>query len=300
MICPIDRTSELLAALASHHGLPSADQVPVKTADNSQPHEFTITAEKLKERIDDMRAFIAECQSKYHDFSMRGMKDSERDDVDAAVAQFLRTAMSQIDTLKQCAVKELENEPGQSFATHQLGVVVILSEELQEVSKLSETLRGVRIQEAIAQKERSSVQYDAAVAQGLAHERRERDRADAGGDEEDFAMFEQQFAMENASLVTDLVETRERVREAEKTVFEIANLNHVFATKVLEQAREIEVLYDLAVEATTHVDRGNRELRKMKQQGPTLKYGLALLALLLAFALVFLEWMGRRRSLFFI
>lgn len=295
----VDITDEFVAALSAHHGVPKDGQL-LLPQNAGERHEFTKVAQELSARIADMRTFVHKCQRKYSDYSLRGMKDPERDEIDSEVAQFLRSAMSQIDVLKKDAVAELEQDKGSSFAAHKLGVVVILNEDLQAVSKLSEGLRGVRIKQAVAEKAKAKVQYNADVARELAEERRRSDAAVGDAGEEDFALLEQEFARENATLVNELVETRERVREAERTVFEIANLNHVFATKVLEQAREIETLYDLAVEATQYVDRGNRELRKMRQRGPIMKYGLALLALLLAFALLFLEWMSRRRSLFFL
>lgn len=288
MIAPIDRTSEFLAALAAHHPS-SKDTLLIKSPSNNLPHPLTHVALQLKSKIDDMRAFIQRCRRRYDDFSLRGMADEERDQVDVAVAQFLREAMAQIDGLKREAVEGVARDKGASFPAHQLGVVVILNEDLQEVGKLSEELRGVRIKHAMAERGKGRVVYDARVAREMAEERRE------GEEVEDFALLEQDFRRENATLIRELVETREQVREAERTVFEIANLNHVFATKVSEQAREIEVLYELAVEATEFVDRGNRELRKMRKRGPVLKYALAGLALFLGIMLLVQEWISRRR-----
>lgn len=298
MINPIDRTEEFLAAISAQHTVPNDSQL-VKPPEKTPRHDFTVLAVKLTDSISQMREFAKNCQRRYNDYSLRGMTDAERDQVDAAIAQFLRSAMSQIDVLKQEAVEQVTRQKGASFPAHKLGVVVILNEDLQQVSRLSETLRGIRIKQAIAQKSRPKIEYDPVVAREMAAEKRTRDLADGvrADEDADFASMEQQFARENATLLNELVETRERVREAEKTVFEIANLNQVFAAKVLEQAREIEVLYDLAVEATNYVDRGNRELRKMKEQAPLMKYGLAVLLLVLTFAMLFLEWVGRRRWL---
>lgn len=299
MINPIDRTDEFLATMAMQHNIPLSQRAPIKKEDESRRHNFTVLALQLTQQIRDMRDFVRKHQSRYADFSLRGMKDVERDQVDSAVAQFLRTVMSEIDVLKHDAVKELERQKGASFPAHKLGVVMILNEDLQEVSNQSESLRSVRIKHAIEEKDRVQVQYDPSVARELAEEKRNRWDGDPTAEEDDFGLLEQEFARENASLVNELVETRERVKEAERTVLEIANLNHVFATKVLEQAREIEVLYDLAVEATTFVDRGNRELRKMKQRGPVLKYALAGFALFLALVLLFLDWFRSRRTFLF-
>lgn len=300
MIAPVERTGELLAALAAQPEAKTPGVSLVRTDADVDVHPFTADAAAVTKRVREMTSFVSGVQRRYADFSVHGMRDGERDEVDAAVAAFLKEVMAVIDRLKGEAVEELERGGGRSFPAHKLGVVVVLNEDLQVVSKISEGLRGVRIRHAIAEKSKPAVVFDAAVAEEMAAEARTKNRELEDGDEADFAMFEQEFARENATLVNELVETRERVREAERTVFEIANLNHVFATKVLEQAREIEVLYDLAVEATGFVERGNKELRKMTQRGPVLKYGVAGFVLFLAFGLLFLDWMKSRRSLFFI
>lgn len=298
MIAPIDRTSEFLAALAAHNPL-SKNTALIKPPSNNLSHPLTDVALQLKSKIDDMRAFIQRCRRRYDDFSPRGMTDVERDEVDTAVAQFLREAMAQIEGLKREAAEGVAREKGASFPAHQLGVVVILNEDLQEVGKLSEGLRGVRIKHAMAERGKGKVVYNTQVAKEMAEERRvEESRREEGEEVENYALLEQEFRRENATLIRELVETREEVREAERTVFEIASLNHVFATKVSEQAREIEVLYELAVEATEFVDRGNRELRKMRKRGPILKYALAGLALFLGIMLLVQEWINRRMLFF--
>lgn len=302
MLNPVDRTGEFLAALASHHGIssPQSASALVRQPDRSSRHAFTLSAEALTGRISAMRQFTRKCARRYEDFSARGMSDDERDEIDSAVGQFLRDAMGQIEALKTEAVREVEQRRGGSFAAHKLGVVVVLNEDLQGVSTAAERLRGVRIGRALREKGRVGVSYDAGVARELAAERREREEREGGEEAAEMEVLRQEFERENVALVGELVETRERVREAERTVFEIANLNHVFATKVLEQAREIEVLYELAVEATGHVERGNRELRKMKRRGPVLQYGFAAFAVFLTLAILFLDWIASRRSLFFL
>lgn len=304
MINPVDRTDEFLTVFSSHH------KTPKRTLNNGKRkrdplelHELTQTALSLKKQIDKMKTFVTKCQPKYIDFSPRGMKDTERDEIDSAVAQFLRTAMSEIDNLKKEGIEELKAQKGDSFPVHWLGLAAILSEDLGIVSRSSESLREVRIRHALSERERVQVEYDPNVAREMAAEKRDREEkitVDGHQEEDnDMGMLEQMFERENATLVNDLIETRERVKEAEKTVVEIAQLNHIFATKVIEQAREIEVLYDLAVESTRFVDRGNKELRKMRDRGPIMKQGFVFVVLVFTFAMLFLDWMAGRKSLFF-
>lgn len=302
MINPIDRTEDLVRVLAIHHGVAASAEATLKVAsDDADRHPFTQLAEQLTDQIQDMLASLRRFENRYTDFSARGMRDAERDDVDSAVGQFVNSTLQQIDVLKQEAVEEAELERGASFPAHKLGVVVILNEELQGVSSLAERMRATRIRQALAERDRTRVTYNAAVARELEEEHRQRhstgdDVAD-GNDEDNDAILVREFERENATLVNELVETREQVRQAERTVYAIANMNHLFATKVLEQAKEIETLYGLAVEATSFVQSGNSELRKMEKRGAFFKYILALLAMLLAFLLLFAEWVGRRRSL---
>lgn len=301
MLLPVDRTSELLANVKACQKDPSRDvqlsqQIIVQ-------HPYTVRAAELSRTIRAMYCELLTQKRRYADFSSRGLSDRARDELDSSVAAFLRNCVAQIDSMKAQAVSDLKGRRGNaSFPAHQIGGVAILNEELQKVSRLSEELRGVRIRAAIDARAAPQVQYSAQAAREAAEAARQRERDQGGGGPEDsveFGLYEAEFAMENATLVSELVETREKVREAERTVVEIANLNHVFATKVLEQAREIESLYELALEATMFLDRGNKELRKMKEKGPLLKYIVAAVIVFLTFLMIFFDWISRQRSIFF-
>jgi syntaxin 18 len=273
---------------------------------------FTVESLQLSSKIDAMKTELESQSRRYSDFSGRGFSDSARDELDASTTAFLRACIAQIEVLKSDAVARISRSRGGScFAAHQLGTVAILNERLRGVSAVAERLRAARIRDAVSA--RSSASTTAASAYGhvtalermVAEDRQVRprgpeERADSEAEAAEFALHAQEFAQENAALLTELVERREQMREAERTVAEIAGLNQLFATKVLEQAREIETLYDLAVEATTFVSRGNRELRQMKGKGPVVKYWIAFGILVLTFAVLFLDWMSSRRSIFWI
>lgn len=298
MIAPVDRTAEFSAAIRSCSRDQSKDVHLSNRIDAQNP--FTIQAAELSRTIRTMYSELLSQKRRYADFSSRGMSDRARDDLDSSVATFLRSCVAQIDSLKAQAVSDLSRRRGNaSFPAHRIGGVAILNDELQAVSKLSEELRGIRIRAAIDARAAPQIRYSAQAAREAAEAARQREREQGGGGTEDRAeleLYEQEFATENAALVGELVETREQVREAERTVVEIANLNHVFATKVLEQAREIESLYELALEATMFLDHGNKELRKMKENGPVLKYIVAIAVLILTFLMIFFDWISRQRS----
>jgi syntaxin 18 len=305
MIAPVDRSLELFMSIPGgrEDNAHRATLLPIKPS-----HAFTVQTAELSRQIEAMERELVSQRRRYVDFSsMRGLTDKGRDTLDASVASFLKGCVAQIDSLKAAAVADLKRGNGNaSFPAHRLGGVAILNEQLQVVSKMSEDLRHARIRAAIDAQAAPQVQYSKRAAKEASRAAMEREVAAAGGIPDDNAQtaaemeqYAQVFASENAALVGELIETREQVREAERTVVEIATLNQLFASKVLEQGREIETLYELAVEATMFVDRGNQELRKMKGKGPILKYYFGGGILLLIFAMFFLDWMANRRSIFF-
>lgn len=332
MISPVDRTEDLARALAARHSIDlsvkGAHQRVLKTEsvdeDGSEPergNEAVRRARTLWKAMQDSRGMLTRAAEGYGSFGPAGMTDTERDAVDRAVGQFVAHALKEIEQLKRIAVTHVSARNAQraSEAAHLLGIVALLNDGLQELSTTGQQLRDLRIRQALAaQKRPHRVPYDASAAREFAMAEAARrsvksndtdmlgEEGDRGGDEADLngddvsedVHLMQQLARENVTLVNDLVETRERVQEAERTVYAIANMNQMFATKVLEQAQEIETLYNLAVEASTFTERGNRELRKLENRGHSMKYLLAAVALLLAFTLLIVERISRWRRLF--
>lgn len=331
MISPVDRTEDLVRALAERHSIDLSAKgsrqrvLKVKPADEDGGdvecgNEAIRRARALWKAMQDSRGMLTRAAEDYGNFGPAGMTDAERDAVDRAVGQFVAHALKEIEQLKKMAVTRVSARDARhaSEAAHLLGIVALLSDGLQDLSAAGQRLRDLRIRQALAARKRPQrVAYDAAAARELAKEEAARksvkmddmgtpadgdNRGDDGADlaDDDVSgdvQLMQQLARENVTLVNDLVETRERVQEAERTVYAIANMNQVFATKVLEQAREIETLYNLAVEASTFTERGNRELRKLEKKGHSVKYLLAAVAFFLALTLLVAERVTRWRRL---
>lgn len=305
MIAPVDRTAELFASIPRGTSGPAP---PPCLSPITPTHAYTLQTAELSRQILAMQRSLVTQRRRYVDFSgVRGLSDGARDALDSSVATFLRGAVAQIDAFKAAAVADLRTGTGgASFPAHRLGGVAILNEQLQGVGKLSEELRHARVRAAIDARAAPEVAYSRRASRAATRSAEEREAAVGDGEPgknraeevEEMALYAQEFASENAALVGELVETREQVREAERTVVEIASLNQFFASKVLEQGREIDTLYELAVEATMFVDRGNKELRKMKGKGPVVKYYIAGGILVLVLAMLFLDWMASRRSIF--
>lgn len=328
MINPIDRSDDFLRALSAHHGA-ATDERPLvrlrsRSNDNDNENgqkendmesdEFMRQCEAVGAHIAEQLDMVERVSARYADFSgyHTGMSDAERDVVDGSLSKGLSSALRSIDELKERALGRRgrndkddaagEEEMSSSFGVHKLGVVVMLNDRLQEVSGKAEGLRGWRIKQAVKEREmKKRVHVDEAVKREFDEERqqqrqqqRQQPQEDGEDEDEDFVLMEQ-LEQENLSLVSELVQTRERVKQTESTIQTIANMNQLFASKVVQQAKDIETVYDLAREASTLVNRGNRELNKMHRRGPVLQYVVAVILIFLALTLLVLEWIGRRR-----
>ncbi|XP_022031904.1 uncharacterized protein LOC110932963 [Helianthus annuus] len=78
--------------------------------------------------------------------------------------------------------------------------------------------------------------------------------------------------------------------DTETKMVEMSALNHLMSTHVLQQAQQIEYLYDQAVEATKNVEMGNKELTQAIQRNSSSRTFLLLFLVVLTFSVLFLDW----------
>jgi len=95
---------------------------------------------------------------------------------------------------------------------------------------------------------------------------------------------------ENKKLQIEFNTLIDQVREAEKKILEISALQQLFSTKVMEQAKQIEELYDTAVQSTMNVDSGNKMLVKTKQDMVGFRLYMLVFLIMASFILLFLHW----------
>ncbi|AQK45682.1 Syntaxin-81 [Zea mays] len=90
--------------------------------------------------------------------------------------------------------------------------------------------------------------------------------------------------------VVELTSLLDAVQETETKMIEMSALNHLMSTHVLQQAQQIQYLYDQAVEATNNVERGNKELSQAIQRNSSSRTFLLLFFFVLTFSILFLDW----------
>lgn len=308
----VDRTDEFLNLFRSKlrergespHSVQSVVDRFTKSPIDADPEGETLlsTSRSIAQSLASTRAYISKNRPKYLNFISGdvygAMTESERDEIDRAVNSFIESLVQQLDRLKEAAMaekvrassydsREVSSDERRLFAAHMLGVVTILSDRLIQVSNDAEGLRAVRIRHSVKKRDPDAEVMVPPISKQMV---REWIPEEPSLMREELPPISPEFAQileeENEALAMELVETRDQVRQAEKSITEIAKLSQFFAAKVLEQATEIENLYEEAVQTTFIVRRGNREVEQMAQGGNKWLYIIALMVFLMALSLL--------------
>ncbi|KAK4583185.1 hypothetical protein RGQ29_026110 [Quercus rubra] len=265
-----------------------------------QRSAFTKAALKTLESIEALEQFMLKHRKDYVDHHRT--TEQERDSIEHEVSTFIKACQEQIDILKNSINNEEANSKGwlgvKADATnadtiaHKHGVVLILSERLHSVTTQFDQLRAIRFQDAInkamprrkLQRKANSDSVD--TSKSSTSELKEPDEF-----QPDRLRVQQQLLDdETRALQVELTSLLDAVQETETKMVEMSALNHLMSTHVLQQAQQIEVLYDQAVEATMNVELGNKELNQAIQRNSSSRTFLMLFLFVLTFSILFLDW----------
>ncbi|XP_028769485.1 syntaxin-81-like [Neltuma alba] len=265
-----------------------------------QRSPFTKAALKTLESIGELDQFLLKHRKDYTD--LHRTTEQERDSIEHEVSTFIKTCQQQIDVLKNSINDEEANSKGWlgiaaaksnvDTIAHKHGVVLILSERLHSVTAQFDQLRAVRFQDAInraipRRKLNRMTKKDSAEASNSGSmELREPDESR----NEPLRVQQQLLDDETRALQVELTSLLDAVQETETKMVEMSALNHLLSTHVLQQAQQIELLYDQAVEATKNVELGNKELSQAIQRNSSSRTFLLLFLFVLTFSVLFLDW----------
>ncbi|XP_042485213.1 syntaxin-81 [Macadamia integrifolia] len=269
-----------------------------------QRSPFMKAALKTLESIKSLEQFIVKHRKDYTD--LHRTTEHERDSIEHEVTVFIKACKEQIDILKDRINDEDENinsrqwlglRGGNSNAdivAHRHGVVLILSERLHSVTAQFDQLRAIRFQDAInrvtpRRKLHRAANVNTPVVSESDHsELREESKNEFPS--EPLRVQQQLLDDETRALQVELASLLDAVQGTETKMVEMSALNHLMATHVLQQSKQIEYLYDQAVEATKNVDMGNKELSQAIQRNSSGRTFLLLFLFVLTFSILFLDW----------
>ena len=94
---------------------------------------------------------------------------------------------------------------------------------------------------------------------------------------------------ENQALFEELTSLSSRVHETEKMMIEIATLNQMLSSQIMNQSEQIEQVYTDAIQASLNMTRGNVHLKKaVNLNKSTMKY-VAVILILASLTLLFFD-----------
>ncbi|XP_028551698.1 syntaxin-81 [Dendrobium catenatum] len=232
---------------------------------------FTKASLKTLESINELEHFIVRHQKDY--LNLHRTTEQERDNIEHEVSVFVKASKEQIDILKNRIYDEEKHENATRWlpilsdgshadeVAHKHGVVLILSERLHSVTSKFDQLRSIRIQDAInrATPRRKKHSFPTTKSQEVLKS----DFTEPEGLELSSGPIRVQNQLlddETLALQVELTSLLDAVQETETKMVEMSALNHLMSTHVLQQAQQIELLYEQAVEATKNVcGVGNKE-----------------------------------------
>lgn len=266
-----------------------------------QRSPFTKAALKTLESIEELERFILKHRKDY--VNLHRTTEQERDSIEHEVGVFIKACKDQIDILKNRIKDEDKNGTSRSWlgmrddsshadmVAHRHGVVLILSERLHSVTMQFDLLRAARFQDAInrAMPRRKLHKIDKSNASDDSksnlpnHQEQELPA-------EPLRMQQQLLDDETRALQVELTNLLDAVQETETKMVEMSALNHLMSTHVLQQAQQIEHLYEQAIEATNNVEAGNKELSQAIERNSSSRTFLLLFLFVLTLSILFLDW----------
>ncbi|KAH7548171.1 hypothetical protein JRO89_XS14G0077600 [Xanthoceras sorbifolium] len=255
------------------------------------------------ESIGALEQFMSKHRKDYVD--LHRTTEQERDSIEHEVTVFIKVCKEQIDILKNSISEDEGNSKGwlgirtdnsnADTIAHKHGVVLILSEKLHSVTARFDQLRAIRFQDTINKvtprrklnRVTKSVSGDT-TSKPNNLEIRELEELQP----QPLSVHQQLLDDETRALQVELTSLLDAVQQTETKMVEMSALNHLMSTHVLQQAQQIEYLYDQAVEATKNVELGNKELSKAIQRNSSSRTFLLLFLFVLTFSILFLDWYG--------
>ena len=258
------------------------------------------------------------------DGQLQGMAETEYDEIDQETKRALELCDERIGKLKET---EEEDNSDQARApqvmAHRKATLTFLQGRLQHVAGIYDKHRRYRLQcatEASSQRLGSAAATTGSFEQGgtLAPSGEHRTtllsrlggasslgRSDAKGadgvllewaddelvaDDEFDESERSQLQEDNEALRKELETMVQQTREAESRMVEIANLSHLFATKVDQQGAGVETLFTQAEQTSENLVRGNAYLDQAAKHSRDFRLFVLVLLLVASFSLLFLDW----------
>ncbi|XP_054287178.1 syntaxin-18 [Macrosteles quadrilineatus] len=299
--------------------LPELDKNRILTT-KIKNSEFTVKAKDVLSQITRLRDFLLEHRKAYLNFSnhlstIPKMSDSERDIIDTGAQRIVKTCSNAILEMKRDPT--LHDGPLQ-LVDHQNAIVDLLEAYLKTVSKIYYDQKSVRVKRNMEAQKMARLESDV-INNSLINSVQSPSKSELTTTGEDIVVKDtnvrpssltveppvvssltqedelspeemQMFERENEELYNDLNSLTSDVRQIETKVVKIAELQEVFAEKVLEQDKDIERIFGTVVGTTENLRDANTQIRQAIQSNASLRFYVIFFLLVMSLTLLFLDW----------
>ncbi|KAI8468665.1 MAG: hypothetical protein J3K34DRAFT_522777 [Monoraphidium minutum] len=270
--------------------------------------QFRQAADQVQASIAGLRAFVDENKRDYVAAAGR-FTSQQKDRIEEEVLQVVSSCRARVEQLTNSIVAAQQQRGpaggpavNEQTVAHLHGAVLVLVEMLHQTSAAFDRCRAVRgaqqaAEDARRQQRRAAPSFSAparAAANGSSgggggdHEPGGSGGGGGGGSQQQQTFQDQ----ETQQLLEDLMRGANQVERVERTVREITTMQQMISTAVMQQAEQIEQLYNVAVEATYHVRRGNDELRKTLAVNSSSTLYLVVLLLTASALMLLFDWIN--------
>lgn len=275
-------------------------RVEEEVAPEANNDDLTNTCKGIAHSILKVGAYLADVRPQY--LAVSG-NEKQRDDIDFEVSRVIQMEKKKIRQLEMIENERFEKSQVTGFRkmisdpriqkvnetlhAHRQGIFVYLNTQLQRVSASQADAQHVRLARQVPLKEsfNSSLKPSANEKPiSLEEIKDENEKLPQDGEQDSEQML---LLAENDELMTELNETLERARKAERSIRDVAELQAELSAHLESQTQTINLLASDVEQSTADVGSANEQLKRAKQRNKRaskfIVYGCVASGLLLLF-----------------
>lgn len=265
---------------------------------------YLLRAKEILKQLTAFKDLLNENRKSYinvinHFSTGKQMSDKDREELDKNAKSILQSCTHIIVRMK----KNFPKTNSKQCLEHYNNVILSLENYVKIVSRLYAEQKAIRIKRALDIRKIGKLELDTSkenmkesmfeVEPGVTPTKIKNipDMAlPINPDDQPSAEEIQMFESENELLFNDLSSLSEEVRQIEKKVVYIAELQEQFTEIIVEQEKDIERIASNVVGSTANVKDANEQIRQAIQRNAGLRVWILFFLLVISFSLLFLDW----------
>ncbi|KAI8150401.1 hypothetical protein BJV82DRAFT_503915 [Fennellomyces sp. T-0311] len=235
---------------------------------------------------------------------MESLTDNERDEIDFQAKVIIRRCMDRIKELEHAEQIRKEQQPKgfaqifhsfiahsaeDTLALHRSSITWLLNKRLAEVSELQKNQQEIRLTREL-EKSENQLHRARTVEQDVLMPTVKFEQDDDFQTDDLSPEQIQMLEKENSTMIEELNNTLNQVRNAEKALLEISTLQTQLTSHLAAQTAQTDRLYADSIASTERIEQGNLQLIKTRERNRGTRHFTLFFLLMASFVLLFLDW----------